>query len=106
MSFVPVGISEFAADNESVDRSPAMFDGGTAAVRPIADLTDRTIAAHQGPPRGDVTYTVRMASGETFSWTGDPVDIAGWDTTRGFLILAHGTLLNLARIESMTPIGG
>jgi hypothetical protein len=46
-----------------------------------------------------------MASGETFTWTGDPVSGRNWNTVAGFLILAGGTLINLAQIESMTPVG-
>lgn len=50
------------------------------------------------------TYLVRMASGERFTWTG-AVGGTNWVTTAGFLTLPGGTLLNVARIESMTPMG-
>lgn len=50
------------------------------------------------------TYSVKMASGDTFTWSGEPGS-TNWDTTAGFLMLAGGTLVNLRHIESMTPIG-
>lgn len=52
-----------------------------------------------------MTYVVRMCSGQQFSWIGDPVADESWNTVCGFLVLPGGTLLNLAHIESMTPVG-
>lgn len=55
------------------------------------------------------TYQVRMASGATFRWVGDPtvLDASTLDDVAGhpFLVCASGTLLNVALIEFMAPVG-
>jgi hypothetical protein len=52
------------------------------------------------------TYAVRMQSGNVYQWTGDPVAAipTNWNTVRGFLILADGTLVTVALIESFVPV--
>lgn len=51
------------------------------------------------------TYSIKMASGETFTWTASDLTVACSLNARGFLPLPSGTLINVAHIESMTPIG-
>jgi hypothetical protein len=50
------------------------------------------------------TYQIKMASGDTFTWQGDTMAVVSLGTS-GLLPLAGGTLINLAHVESMIPIG-
>lgn len=52
-------------------------------------------------------FILALTNGETLRWRGDPAAIAecGSSANLPFLVLENGTLVNLAHVVSMTPIG-
>jgi hypothetical protein len=57
------------------------------------------VSAIMTQPPSVRTYVVKMVSGDTWRWTGDPSTLP----MSGMLTLDQGTLVNMAQIESMTP---